>query len=144
MRLKLDIEYTDFNNFIKNIFLFYKCYETISNDQKKTIELYLKVWNRLRSFLLVLLNFDYFENRLENRLNIINTFFLFTYDIVPKKSIEGMLKKYHSAFKQKETFCNFLQNFKKNNNIDYMESHIKNTQEIFDTMLSQKMKAKRG
>ncbi|ETB56221.1 hypothetical protein YYC_05677 [Plasmodium yoelii 17X] len=142
---KIDIESIDFNNFIKNIFLFYKCYETISNDHKKTIELYLKVWNRLRSFLLVLLNFDYFENKLENRLNIINTFFLFTYDIVPKKNIEDMLKKYYSAFKQKETFSNFLQNFKKNNNnIDYMESHIKNTQEIFDNMLSQKMKTKKG
>ncbi|CAD2111205.1 condensin-2 complex subunit G2, putative [Plasmodium vinckei] len=142
---KLDIEYTDFNNFIKNIFLFYKCYEIISSDKKKTIELYLKIWNRLRSFLLVLLNFDYFENKLENKLSIVNTFFLFTYDIVPKKNIEDMLKKYHLAYKQKETFSDFLQNFKKNNdNIDYMESHIKNTQEIFDNMLSQKMKTKRG
>ncbi|SBS97911.1 conserved Plasmodium protein, unknown function [Plasmodium malariae] len=157
---KLFIEDIDFNDFVKNLFLFCKCYEIANENvkeikmgqveekeknEKAPVELYFKIWQRISSFLLFILNFDYFEKKTEIKLMIINTFFLFTYENVPKKKIETVVKKYSTIIKEKELFYNFLKNFKNNNDaINYMyESQIKHIQDVLDGALLHKGAAKK-
>ncbi|CRG94677.1 conserved Plasmodium protein, unknown function [Plasmodium gallinaceum] len=135
---KLPLEELDFNDFVKNLFLFYKCYEIVNENEKETKKIYYKIWDRICSFLMFILNFDYFEKKTYFKLMIINTFFIFTYEFTPKKQIEKILKKCFVVIKEKDTFLNFLENFKNNNDVtSYMkESQIKNIENILDIILT--------
>ncbi|SBT78453.1 conserved Plasmodium protein, unknown function [Plasmodium ovale] len=142
---KLTIDDADFNEFVKNIFLFCKCYQIVSEGVEESQKVYGKTWRRISTFLLFILSFDYYEKRTETKLMILNTFFLFTCETIPKKYIEGIMKRYTSVIKQKEILYNFLQNFHKNNVvIHYMkEGQIKNIKSAIDIALTQRDKAKK-
>ncbi|CRH01444.1 conserved Plasmodium protein, unknown function [Plasmodium relictum] len=142
---KLSLEDLDFNDFIRNFFLFYKCYEIVNEDEKETKKIYFKIWNRICSFLMFILNFDYFEKKTYFKLMIINTFFTFTYEFTPKKQIEKILRKCLIVIKEKDTFQKYLENFKNNNDtVNYMEeSQIKNIQNVLDNILLKKDKPKK-
>ncbi|SCP05800.1 conserved Plasmodium protein, unknown function [Plasmodium ovale] len=142
---KLTIDDADFNEFVKNIFLFCKCYQIVCEDIEESQKVYCKTWRRISTFLLFILNFDYYEKRTETKLMILNTFFLFTCETIPMKYIEEIMKRYTSVIKQKEILYNFLQNFHKNNVvIHYMkEGQINNIKSAIDIVLTQRDKAKK-
>ncbi|EUD69444.1 hypothetical protein C922_00307 [Plasmodium inui San Antonio 1] len=157
------IEDLDFSDLVKNVFMFYKCYELVrgglNGQQKHRIsghteggepgrtlrDVYLEVWTRVSEFLLFLLNFDYFEKKTEMKLSILYPFFLFTYEVVHKEHIERVMNKYAALIKERETFFGFVKNYKKNNSMgSYMrESQVNYIQGILDNISLPKEKAKK-
>ncbi|GAB68104.1 hypothetical protein PCYB_126690 [Plasmodium cynomolgi strain B] len=148
------IEDLDFSDFVKNVFMFYKCYELAweginGNEKRRTKthtdereerqalrEVYLGVWTRVSEFLLFILNFDYFEKKAEMKISILYPFFLFTYEVIHKEDIERVMNKYAALIKQRETFFDFVKNYKKNNSmVSYMrESQVNYIQSILDNI----------
>eukprot|EP00366_Plasmodium_knowlesi_P002894 XP_002260391.1 hypothetical protein, conserved in Plasmodium species [Plasmodium knowlesi strain H] len=158
------IEDLDFSDLVKNVFMFYKCYELVQGglnghekggtedhtDEREggraLCQIYLGVWSRVSEFLLFILNCDYFEKKTEIKLSVLYPFFLFTYEVVHKEDIERVMNKYAALIKERETFFNFIKNYKKNNSmVSYMrESHVNYIQGILDNISMPKEKAKKG
>ncbi|GAW82605.1 hypothetical protein, conserved [Plasmodium gonderi] len=158
------VEDLDFNDLVKNMFMFYKCYELVwvcrmegkdgclnegeneSEENEGVREMYLKVWSRISEFLLFILNFDYFAKKTEMKLSILHTFFSFTYEFVRKEDIERVINKYAILVNEKEIFFSFIKNYKKNmSTTSYMkEGQINYIQNILDNILMPKDKTKKG
>ncbi|KMZ78880.1 hypothetical protein PVIIG_00275 [Plasmodium vivax India VII] len=139
------IEDLDFSDLVKNVFMFYKCYE-LRQTGRPLREVYLEVWTRVSEFLLFILNFDYFEKKTEMKLSILYPFFLFTYEVVHREDIQRVMNKYAASIKERDTFFGFVKNYKKNNiMVSYMrESQVDYIQGILDNVSPPKEKAKKG
>ncbi|KJP85929.1 hypothetical protein AK88_04404 [Plasmodium fragile] len=158
------IEDLDFSDLVKNVFMFYKCYELVQggingHEKRHTgthtedcdagrslLEVYLGVWTRVSEFLLFILNCDYFEKKTEMKLCVLYPFFLFTYEVVHKEDIERVMNKYAALIKERETFFGFVKNYKKNNSmVSYMrQSQVNYIQGILDNISLPKEKPKNG
>ncbi|SPJ12851.1 conserved Plasmodium protein, unknown function [Plasmodium sp. DRC-Itaito] len=140
----ISIDELDINLITYNLFLFYKCYEIVCETDKEIKLIYFTVWHRIYSFIICMLNLGYFEKKTEIKLDVLNTFFLFTYEYVPNTYIESFMKKFAFIIKEKDIFQNFLSNFKNNSDVlNYKSNNQRNQiQQIIDKIIFQKEKIK--
>ncbi|KYN96073.1 hypothetical protein PGSY75_1448200 [Plasmodium gaboni] len=141
----ISIDELDINLMTYNLFLFYKCYEIVCDTEKEIKLIYFTVWYRIYSFIICMLNLGYFEKKTEIKLAVLNTFFLFTYELVPNTYIENFIKKFNCIIKEKDIFQNFLSNFKNNSDVlNYMSNNqTTKIQQVIDKIIFQKEKRKK-
>lgn len=137
---QLPIDEIYFDDYIKNVFLFFKCYEIVNGKEQheQSTKAYLKIWERICSFLFALLNFQYFAKKLHLKCMVFKNFLLFTFTVIPQEDIVQFLDKCFFLIKEKEELGMFFQDFKNYTDItNFMEpQQIDHIQGAIDKALS--------